>query len=246
MAALDFSSLKAYVGGGAPRALSSGSVLLDVEHSLIAQRFVEIPFDVHWTVDEVKQKVYQLCGTQPDYQQLHLGGAQGPLLAPNTAPLSSFGVTGGPASSSPRLLYVRDVDPYALGRNGALHDVSQVQKYVMSDEEYGRRGNTYRAFKQKQREADPTWRSIYEKKAAPHKGGEEQREAVSAETEAELVSRIPLHCRCQVTPGERRGTVQCQRTDTKDISQGRARRTLRPLSRFTYSSPVLPVCRMQM
>ena len=217
MAALDFSSLKAYVGGGAPRALSSSTVLLDVVHSLIQQRFAEIPFDLHSTVEDVKAKVYQLTGTSPAYQELHLGGPTGPLLAPPQASLYSFGLTGG-AGGGVSSLYVKDLDPHALGRGGGLHDVSGVQKYVMSDEDYGKRENTYRSFKLKQKEKDPAWRSIYEggKKTRAGEGPEQGSGGGGAteevvETEAEVRSRIPQQARCQITPGERRGTVQCQR-----------------------------------
>ena len=216
MAALDLDSLKAYVGGGAPRALPSSTVLLDIVHSLIQQRFVEIPFDLHSTVEDVKAKVYQLTGSSPAYQQLHLGGPAGPLLNPSHATLYSFPQLSGGAVTS---LYVEDLDPHALGRGGGLHDVSGVKKYVMSDEDYRKRENTYRAFKMKQKEKDPAWRSIYEggKKGTGEggrQGGGGEGATEVAETEAEVRSRIPLHTRCQITPGERRGTVECQRTTT--------------------------------
>ena len=81
MAALDLSSLKSYVSGGALRSVSSGTLLLDVQHSLIAQRFVEIPFDVHSSLDAVKDKIHSLCGTAPHYQQLYLDGPNGTLLS---------------------------------------------------------------------------------------------------------------------------------------------------------------------
>ena len=219
MAALDLSSLKAYVSGGAARSLSASTALLDVEHSLIEQRFVEIPFDLAWTAVEVKEKLQQLSGTPVEHQRVHVGGASGPLLDPPHATLASFGVRGGGAGGV-RLLFVRDVDPFALGRGGGLHDVSQVTKYVMSDEEYRKRDNTYRAFKERQRALDPSWRSVYEQKQGGGGGGGGARKgaavqgqpasAASEESEEELRKRIPLQARCQIIPGERRGIVRCQ------------------------------------
>jgi hypothetical protein len=44
-------------------------------------------------------------------------------------------------------------------------DVSQVEKYMMSDEDYGKRKNTFRAFKQAQIANDPTWKSIFAQRA---------------------------------------------------------------------------------
>lgn len=43
-------------------------------------------------------------------------------------------------------LYVLDTNPQSLSAQGWLEDVSKVQKYVMSDEEYGKREGTYRAY----------------------------------------------------------------------------------------------------
>jgi hypothetical protein len=44
-------------------------------------------------------------------------------------------------------------------------DVSQVEKYMMSDEDYGKRKNTFRAYKQAQIANDPTWKSIFAQRA---------------------------------------------------------------------------------
>ena len=44
-------------------------------------------------------------------------------------------------------------------------DVSQVEKYMMSDEDYGKRKNTFRAFKAAQVANDPTWKSIFAQRA---------------------------------------------------------------------------------
>ena len=233
MAALDYGSLKSYVSGGAPRAVLAGTALLDVQHSLIEQRFVEIPFDVHASLDSIKDKIHSLCGTPPQHQQLYLDGAGGTLLsaaaatdpsaahAASSLSLSSFGVSGGGRHS--HYLYVVDTDPYALGRNGALHDVSQVRKYVMSDEEYRRRDNTYRAFKERQRQADPNWQSLYEQKAAQQRrqaGGGDNKDSGAAVSESleEVQQRVTLGSRCVIQPAERRGTVKCQ---SAPISQQR-------------------------
>ena len=244
MAALSLSSLKAYVGGGAPRALHPSTVLLDVEHSLIQQRFVEIPFDVSWSVLQVQEKVHQLCGTQVEHMQLHLHGPQGPLLHPPQATLASFGVRGGGSSSGgARLLYVKDLDPFALGRGGGLHDVSQVQKYVMSDEQYRQRDNTYHSFKEKQKALDPAWRSIYEKKKT--EGAAAQGVQVEEESLEEVRRRIALHSRCQITPGERRGTVRCQPQRTTAHAQHSRRSAAschQPQAHPLLPCPPLPSC----
>ena len=227
MAALNFHSLKSYVTGGAPRSVTSGTALLDVQHSLIAQRFVEIPFDVHSSLDSVKARLHSLCGTPPQHQQLHLDGPQGTLLSaaaatdPSAAAssselsLSSFGVRGGTGATQ-HSLYVHDTDPYALGRNGALHDVSQVKKYVMSDEEYRKRDNTYRAFKERQKQSDPNWQSMFQQRARQQQ--QRQEGQGTAESLDEVRQRIAVGSRCVIQPADRRGTVKCQpRTTAQHI-----------------------------
>lgn len=41
-------------------------------------------------------------------------------------------------------IHVIDTDPTSLSAGGWLEDVSKVEKYVMSDEDYARRENSYR------------------------------------------------------------------------------------------------------
>jgi hypothetical protein len=48
-------------------------------------------------------------------------------------------------------IHIKDLNPHSLSANGWLEDVSKVEKYVMSDEDYSKRENTYRAHKQMKR-----------------------------------------------------------------------------------------------
>ncbi len=65
-------------------------------------------------------------------------------------------------------LHVIDTDDMSLGAQGWLEDVSKVEKYVMSDEDYSRRDNTYRKFKEGKLKEDPSW--TLEKEMAARKG----------------------------------------------------------------------------
>lgn len=48
-------------------------------------------------------------------------------------------------------------DPFSMSRNGGLEDVSLVEKYVMSEEEYDRRQGTLRHWIRQKRAADPNF-----------------------------------------------------------------------------------------
>lgn len=54
-------------------------------------------------------------------------------------------------------LHVIDLDESSLSAQGWLEDVSKVTKYVMSEEDYSTRDNTYRKYKEQKLKEDPTW-----------------------------------------------------------------------------------------
>lgn len=55
-------------------------------------------------------------------------------------------------------VYIIDTDPYSLSRGGGLTDVSLVQKYKMTDENYDQRKGTMREYIKQQREKDPNFK----------------------------------------------------------------------------------------
>jgi tubulin-folding cofactor B len=64
---------------------------------------------------------------------------------------------------------VIDSDDSSLSAQGWLEDVSKVTKYVMSEQDYLARDNTYRKFKEQKLKEDPTW--TLEKEMCARKGG---------------------------------------------------------------------------
>jgi tubulin-folding cofactor B len=85
-----------------------------------------------------------------------------------------------------------------------------VEKYVMSDEEYAKRDNTYRAFKQKQLAADPNWKPVHAQTNVVQQARRAV-EGVVEESEQEIRARIQVGQRCSVFPGDRRGEVRIWR-----------------------------------
>lgn len=48
-------------------------------------------------------------------------------------------------------LHILDHDPHSLSAHGWLEDTSKVEKYVMSEDAYAKRANTYKSFKEQKR-----------------------------------------------------------------------------------------------
>lgn len=155
--------------------LHADTVVLDISHSNLKQRHIEIRLDRHSTVSRLRDKIYQQTGTPPQYQHLQ-------ILASSNAP-PSFEIP--PEQDNERMLgyyslihgmtiHCVDLDPHSGSRGGAYEDTSLVKRYVMSDEDYDKRKGTLRDWGKKQKEMDDSF--TFKKHAKEHKEmGEAQR-----------------------------------------------------------------------
>jgi tubulin-folding cofactor B len=191
--------------------LANGNLRLDVSHSNLVQRWHDILFHHDMTVMQCKEKLYRHGGTPCGFQELYLrrGGGDTVFLMDDAKTLGYYGARSGME------IHIKDLDPHSLSLHGGLEDVSQVEKYVMPDEEYDKMKNSVRAIKREreaQKRAEEAARSaagedgeglegdIYETKAAPVIKNE-----LTAE---ELAAAYPIGSRCEVTPGGRRGVIK--------------------------------------
>eukprot|EP00435_Cladocopium_sp_Y103_P051194 s530_g15.t2 len=110
---------------------AASTLRLDVTHSNLIQRWHDLVFDSSMTVGRVKEKLYFHGGTPAEHQELYLrrGGGDTLFLWDDKKTLADYGVKNGME------LHIKDTNPYSLSANGGLEDVSQVQKYVMADED---------------------------------------------------------------------------------------------------------------
>lgn len=76
-----------------------------------------------------------------------------------------------------------------------LEDVSQVQKYEMSDEAYQNRDDTFRKYKEEMRKKDPNFMKSTKKK-------------IPEDFQKEEADLISVGSRCEVVLGARRGEVK--------------------------------------
>lgn len=190
--------------------MAEGQLRLDVTHSNLEQRWHDILFHVDQTIMDVKVKLYRHGGSSVAYQELYLrkGGGDTVFLMDDDKTLGYYGARSGME------IHIKDLDPHSISLHGGLEDVSQVEKYVMDDEEYDKMKNTVRAIK-REREA----KRMAEEAAKAAAGGEgddaEDLGAVAGEAAAknemtrdEIEAAFPVGGRCEVTPGGRRGVIR--------------------------------------
>jgi len=181
---------------------AQGTLRMDVTHSNLVQRYHDLIFDVNMTVMRVKEKLYHHGGTPAAHQELYLrrGGNDTIFLYDDSKTLGFFGAKNGME------IHIKDTDPHSISAHGGLEDVSQVEKYVMADEDYDKLENSVRA--QKRRERERAAAKAAEERAARIAAGEDLTIPEEPQESVEEVStRIPLLSRCEVAPGGRRGEV---------------------------------------
>ena len=137
--AQDMRALRTYVTGMDGRQydnVPNGIVCLLITHSNLKLQMVDIRLDLHGTIGELRHKVYQHTGTKPDAMELLVMRSDGSVytrLDDDQRMLGFYSVESG------MRLHVVDNDPFSLSRGGGLEDVSLVQKYEMSEEDYDKR-----------------------------------------------------------------------------------------------------------
>jgi len=191
MAANDLKSLREYVASAPARQVQDGTVLLDVVHNLLQRNFVEIPFELELSLGQMKEKIHKLTGSRVEHLSLTLDGR-----------LMSDGKKLGfyqPKNRS--VLKVQDADPHSQLKGGAFDNVDLVKKFELTNEEYEKRDNTYRAYKKKMKAENPDWVPVHVQRK------QEKIAEDKDEPAATTRSRVKVGMRCQVSPGARRGQV---------------------------------------
>ncbi|PRW56915.1 tubulin folding cofactor B [Chlorella sorokiniana] len=204
----DMEALRAYVlADTGAQTQAESTVRLVVTHSNLQASFMDIRLDLHMTIDAVKRKLCFHCGTPPSAQVLQLKDDRGRLLAVLDDEARKLGYYSPQDGFT---LHIIDTDPTSLSANGWLEDVSKVDKYVMSDEAYAARDNTYRKYKEAQLARDPNWTLAKEMArrsaaaGAPQAGpAAEPRAPADDDTGTEEAAAISVGARCEVEGGKR-------------------------------------------
>lgn len=126
------------------------SVVLHLTHNLTANRIPEIRFDLDTKIGIVKEQIEKRYGTSVDYMELILqdtcGGNIG-NLANDDKPLSFY----DPQDNY--TIHVIDKNPNSMLLG--IDDLSKVDKYTMSEQDYDKLQDNFRKFKTKLLESNP-------------------------------------------------------------------------------------------
>jgi len=202
-----------YESGGQNKGEST--VLLHVTHSNLKSRFHELRLDKHMTVESVKEKLRTHTGTGSLFMHLTLLDFNGQVVADminDDLKLGYFSPLDG------YTIHITDLDPHSMAANGGLDDVSLVKKYEISEEDYNKRENNFRKWRNEKKAADPNWSLAKEIRQNQEKKRMERDPTyvpppppapiTDDEHLAEEAGKIKLGDRCEVTLGGKRGEVK--------------------------------------
>jgi tubulin-folding cofactor B len=186
-----------------------------VTHSNLKARMFELRLDRHMTVQRLKEKLRSHAGTGSDFMHLTLLDDNNQVVADlvdDELLLGYFSPMNG------WTIHITDLDPHSLSAGGGLEDVSLVKKYEISEEDYLKRDNNFRQWKEDQKKKDPSWtftRHIKDRQDAqrmkqdPSFVPEPAKAAITDDEHmGDLAAPMKVGDRCEVNPGGKRGTVQ--------------------------------------
>lgn len=212
----DLQMLKEYVqwdSGSLNR--SESTVLLHITHSNLKARMFEIRLDKHMTIERIKEKCRAHVGTGSAFMYLTLLDENNQVVADMS---NDDLMLGYYSPMDGWTIHITDLDPHSLSAGGGLEDVSLVEKYQISDDDYNKRDNNFRRWKEDKLAADPTWSFAKEiksrqdaqrMKADPNFVPEPAKEPITDDDHlSDLAAQMKVGDRCEVTLGGKRGTVQ--------------------------------------
>ena len=222
----DMAALRSYITAEDQNPYSSlhkSTLMVDLTHSNLVQKHIEIRFDKSTKLQEVRDVIHRKTGTPPCSQLLQIKYAGSGIIVCEIRPddllanermLGYFGLENGVT------IHCVDLDPNSGSRNGQYEDVSLVKKYVMSDEDYDRRKGTLRDWGRQQKMEDPNFtmagharrhKEMVEANRRKKQGLDPNVTLIQEEEEIpgeESIQGIEVGMRCEVQPGGRRGSVQ--------------------------------------
>lgn len=192
-------NLKNYIRAGdtnAYRNLPETVVVLDLTHSNLIQRHIEMRFDKHQTLDDLRHKIYQTTGSPHGSQHLQLfanSNSNAQLLA-EIPPTEAATIKLGYYSLAHGMrVHCIDTNPNSISSGGKLENTKLVTKYKISDDDYNQRKNTVRRWGQEKKAEDPSFTLA--------KHGQEHKQLVEAKRLHRSGQPLPKGFEVDVTTG---------------------------------------------
>lgn len=175
---------------------------LTMTHSNLKAVFPEIRVDKHITIGDLKVKMNKHCGTGTTFMRLFLKDPTGRTICEMNDDSKMLGYY---SPGNGYIAHIQDDDPHSLSKGGGLEDVSLVEKYEISEEDYMKREDNFRNFKAKKLAADPDW--TWEKECNKNNPDWKPREKITDDDfQGDEARAISVGDRCEVSGG-RRGEV---------------------------------------
>jgi tubulin-specific chaperone B len=138
------------------------TVLIDMTHSNLKQRHVEIRLDKHQPLTDLYLLFHQKTGSGVSDQVLSLYNQMEDLVIPTLPPYDSpdaarpvaYFLRNTSTTSGSYRVHCTDTNPHSISARGRLENVALVPKFRLTDEEYDQRDNTLRAWAKAQKVAD--------------------------------------------------------------------------------------------
>ena len=102
----------------------------------------ELRFDLNWSINKCKEFLERKFGTNPADMRLQLKNPQGQIVGNLMDPEKTLGDYNPQEGFT-----VHVIDESGRTVTNEFDDVSQVEKYKISEEAYNKRDDTFRAFK---------------------------------------------------------------------------------------------------
>lgn len=165
-------------------------VKLDITHSHLTFRIPEVKFSKMEPICEIKLSLVKRVGTSVESMDLILKDQNGNKVASMDDELKCLGYY---SPEDGYIIHVVDTDPSSIATQ--LSDLSQVEKYVMSDEDYDKLPNSMRKYLTNLRNNNP---ELFQSQAI----------VTDPDHEKDIADEIKVGDRCMVIDNNHRGEVK--------------------------------------
>lgn len=186
--------------------LPEDTVAILMTHSNLPAKHMDLRFDLHTTILDLKERFRLHIGTPVMHQKLQLKRNEQIVceLSDDSKMLGFYGVESG------NEIHIIDTDPFSLSRGGGLTDTTLIEKVRMTEDTYEKRGGTVRQYIREQKLKNPNYKAppATQKPNFLGMSGANAAAPAAEAPGAESVEGMAVGMRCEVMPGSRRGTVR--------------------------------------